>query len=173
MRMNMRMISKNNIIFYCCVVLFILLILFTFYPKKGICKYILKEKYENISGSTPPTYIFIYGKNSEELKKLFKDEYKENTMNIKVLEKDIKQLDKDYLTKNKINKNIDYEVRYYPQNGYCENMNCKNNDYELYYGKISDLKDIIIQKENEYEDSISEEDDSGADSEFKTMMNNS
>ena len=67
-------------------------------------KYILKEAYENISGLIPPTYLFIYSKNSEELRNLFKNEYKENTMNIKVLEKDIKQMDKDYLTKNKINK---------------------------------------------------------------------
>ncbi len=121
-----------------------------------------------------PNYLFIYGKNknknNDELMKLFKDEYKESTMNIKVLEKDInKQSAKENdLKNNKINPTIEYEVRYYP-NGYND-KNLLN--YDLYLGKISDLKDIILKKENEFEDKKSENENSGADNEFKSLSQN-
>ena len=83
------------------IILIILIIIIIYFNYKKIEKY----ENENEDNTLVPNYLFIYGKNKEstkdleELKKLYKDEYKESTMNIKVLEKDIKNMDSNYLNK--------------------------------------------------------------------------
>ncbi len=166
---NLNNKNKNALLMNWIVIilLIIFLIIFIYYIRKNQI-----EHFENKVDY--PNYLFIYGKNknknNDELMKLYKDEYKDSTMNIKVLEKDInKQSAKENdLKNNKINPTIEYEVRYYP-NGY-NNKNLLN--YDLYLGKISDLKDIILKKENEFEDKKSENENSGADNDFKSLSQN-
>jgi hypothetical protein len=165
---NIKIIKNKYINKYLFVLLLIILFILIFYL--FITEY-LKNKSEYFNNLNTPTYLFFYGNiNSDaqkELRKLYKDEYKESVMSIKVFEKDIqneKEKINDFLQKYFLPPKFEYEVRYYPK-GLNDNKN-----FESYYGKISDLKDNIIQKENKYNDLVSEEEDLSAEKQMKSLM---
>lgn len=160
LKMKKNYLNKYILVFIC--ILFFLFIFYFF-----INEY-LKNRNEYFENMTSPTYIFFYGnldgKDQDKLRKLFKDEYKESTMTIKVMEKDLKNMkDMNEYKKYDLSPKFEYEVRYYPK-GLNEEKN-----YEKYYGKIDDLKDIILEKENSFNDLLSEEDNKDADKEFKSL----
>ncbi len=148
---------------YILIIISIILFLLIFYF--FINEY-LKNKSEYFDNSLSPTYLFIYGNiegnEKNKLKDLYKNEYKDNIGNIKINEMDIKN--EEQLKKYNLPPKFEYEVRYYPKG-----INDLKN-YESYYGKISDLKDIIIQKENSYNDMVSEEENKEADKALKSLM---
>ncbi len=156
---------NKYILFILCVILFLLI--FYFY----IHEYIInkREYFENLN---LPVYVFYYGningKDQEQLKKLYKDEYKDSINTIKVIEKDLNKIEEnqkeDFLKTNNLPPKFEYEIRYYPKG-----LNMINN-FESYYGKISELKDIITKKENSYNDLVSEEENKEADKSMKYLM---
>ncbi len=129
----------------------------------------LKNKSEFFDNMTSPSYLFMYGniddKNQKELRNLFKNDFKDYVGNIKIFEIDLKNnTNINEFKKYNLPPKFEYEIRYYPKG-----LNDLKN-FESYYGKISDLKDIIIQKENDYNDSISEEENKEADKALKSLL---
>ncbi len=107
------------------------------------------ENFENTNETKEPTIIFMYGnimgQNQEKLKKLFEDNYKNSNNEIQIIEMDITKKKENELNSLKMNPNMEFEIRYYP-NGTHNKF-----DYELYLKTIgNELKDYITDIENNY-----------------------
>jgi hypothetical protein len=118
-------------------------------------QYLVKWIWEGfeVSGEVKPVLLFIYGlKNSKEkdqLKKIFKEDYKEYVGYIDVQEYDVKKKSTKELNEMKINPKMDYEIRLY-QNGLGD-----KNTFSIYSGNLGGpLSDYVKQLETKQEDIV-------------------
>lgn len=127
-------------------VLFVILIFLILFL---IDSFLAKWNFEGfeVSGEVKPVILFMYGRKSKDesnLRKQFKDDYKEYVGYLDVQEwngKSSKEM--------KFNPKVDYEIRFYP-NGLSEKEN-----YTLYTGKLGNaLNDYIKDLETKQEDKV-------------------
>ncbi len=118
-------------------------------------QYLVKWIWEGfeVSGEVKSVLLFIYGlKNSKEkdqLKKIFKEDYKEYVGYIDVQEYDVKKKSTKELNEMKINPKMDYEIRFY-QNGLGD-----KNTFSIYSGNLGEpLSDYVKQLETKQEDIV-------------------
>ncbi len=104
-----------------------------------------------VSGQVKPVLLFMYGskeeKDQKDLRKIFKDDYKEYQGYIDVQEWDVKKANDSIDMK--WNEKVDYEIRYYP-NGLMNKT-----DYTVYNGKFgTDLNEYVKNLETKQEDIV-------------------
>ena len=135
--------KKIFILIFICLILYLL------------DQYLVKWIWEGfeVSGEVKPVLLFIYGsKNSKEkdqLKKIFKEDYKEYEGYIDVQEYDVKKKSTKELNEMKINPKMDYEIRLY-QNGLVD-----KNTFSIYSGKLGEaLSDYVKKLETKQEDIV-------------------
>jgi hypothetical protein len=109
-------------------------------------------EYFEVSGKVKPVLLWMYGKkgkDQENLRKKFKEDYKEYIGYVDIQEYDMIKKKKEELDEMKMNPQIEYEIRFYP-NGMEDKMN-----YMIYRGDLDEgLKEYVKQKETEQEDIV-------------------
>ncbi len=130
--------------------LFIFLFILFYFINQYLVKW-NREGFE-VSGEKKPILLWMYGKKGKDqdlLRKKFKEDYKEYVGYIDILEYDMLKKDIIELDKMKMNPQIEYEIRFYP-NGLEDPFN-----YNIYKGSLNeDLSDYIKQLEIKQEDIV-------------------